>query len=151
MTKKAIWVLEKPTMALVQIVDSIHAAARFCYKQKHSYDRIWVQEFEGLCLAKLPYDLSTEESKYVSNNRPYGILESNGCNGKNNSLFKIVSRVSNKDELKKEIYKAIDKKGESYAIEIYPVIFFDITELIETHSNEGKKRVARNLIEKLGI
>ena len=103
-----------------------------------------------LCIAPLPCDLTTEESKWIAQ-IPYVLLEMKGwAESVREPMYK-VKRIEDIEKLKKEITNYINRRGENRAGEIVAGISFDLAELVQQVSNSTREQTAQDLIERLGL
>lgn len=125
--------------------NNIQQAAEYYYKKDGNFEAP-----SDLCVAPLPYEPTTEESKLVSS-APYVLLVENGRAPAWDEPMYDVQHITNRENLTSAIHKVIRQKGENCVDKIRAGISFDLTKLVEQVSDSTRKNASQDLISKLGL
>ena len=128
--------------------NSLQEAADYYYKKDGNFELP-----ADLCIATLPYILSEREQKLVVHqdisNSPYVLLTKTGFNYSAEEYH--VDRFRDKNSLANAIDKYIMQHGKDSASSLVAGISFDLEKMVERISISRKKKVAQDLLSKLGL
>lgn len=125
--------------------NDLQQAAQYYYKTDGYFELPM-----DLCIAPLPCELTTEESKWIAE-VPYVLLTERGWAQSVNEPMYHVKKIEDGEKLKREIKDYVCEKGERHKSEIIAGISFDLAKLVEQVSNSTREQTAQDLIEKLGL